>query len=133
VAAIVTCGNRRLPNTWRVRSARPDHSDRVDNGSVSAGATPRQRSSSARVIGTHSTFPYLESIFPVLSELAKEYRFRLKIVGAGKDEVRIPGLEVENLPWKLEREVADFHRSTSDSIHRRQFYIPANGPPESLV
>ncbi len=59
-------------------------------------------------IGTHSTFPYLESIFPVLSELAKEYEFRLKIVGAGKDEVSIPGVEVENLRWKLAREVADF-------------------------
>src|ERR1051325_350453 len=59
-------------------------------------------------IGTHSTFPYLEAIFPVLQRLAANYSFRLKIVGAGKDSVTIPGVEVENLPWSLEREVRDF-------------------------
>ena len=59
-------------------------------------------------IGTHSTFPYLESIFPVLSELAKSYSFRLKVVGAGRDQINVPGVEVENLAWSLEREVADF-------------------------
>jgi len=59
-------------------------------------------------IGTHSTFPYLQSIFPVLSELAREHKFRLKIVGAAKDEVSVTGVEVENLAWNLEREVSDF-------------------------
>jgi glycosyltransferase involved in cell wall biosynthesis len=59
-------------------------------------------------IGTHSTFPYLESIFPVLQDLSGKYRFRLKVVGAGKEEINLPGVEVENLPWKLEREVEDF-------------------------
>jgi glycosyltransferase involved in cell wall biosynthesis len=59
-------------------------------------------------IGTHSTFPYLESIFPVLQELAQTYSFRLRIVGSGRDEVTIPGVEVINLPWELDREVEDF-------------------------
>lgn len=59
-------------------------------------------------IGTHSTFPYLETIFPVLQNLAREHHFLLKIVGAGKQEVTIPGVEVENLEWKLEREILDF-------------------------
>jgi len=59
-------------------------------------------------IGTHSTFPYLESIFPVLQKLSGQYSFRLKIVGAGKAEVNLPGVEVENLPWQLDREVNDF-------------------------
>ena len=59
-------------------------------------------------IGTHSTFPYLKSIFPVFERLARAYQFRLKLVGTGEDGVIIPGVEVENLPWKLDREIADF-------------------------
>ena len=59
-------------------------------------------------IGTHSTFPYLESTFPVLSDLARNHQFRLKIVGAGKSEITIPGVAVENREWQLDREVKDF-------------------------
>lgn len=72
----------------------------------------KQRSESDRPVlgwvGTHSTFPYLESIFPVLQELAKKRDFRLKIVGSGVEEISIPGVEIENLQWRLEREIADF-------------------------
>ena len=59
-------------------------------------------------VGTHSTYQYLASIFPALQRLAEEHRFRLKVVGAGRDEIAIPGVEVENLAWNLEREIADF-------------------------
>ena len=59
-------------------------------------------------IGTHSTFPYVRTIFPVLERLARDYPFRLRLVGTGEDNVAIPGVEIENLSWKLEREIADF-------------------------
>jgi glycosyltransferase involved in cell wall biosynthesis len=59
-------------------------------------------------IGTHSTFPYLESVFPALQQLATTHRFRLKIVGAGRDEISVHGVEVESLNWSLEREIEDF-------------------------
>jgi glycosyltransferase involved in cell wall biosynthesis len=59
-------------------------------------------------IGTHSTFPFLESLFPVLEQLALKHRFILKIVGAGRAQVRLKGVEVENLNWKLDREIDDF-------------------------
>lgn len=59
-------------------------------------------------IGTHSTYQFLRSIFPVLSELAKKHEFSLKIIGAGVKNVDLPGVNVENLEWSLEREVEDF-------------------------
>jgi len=59
-------------------------------------------------IGTHSTFPFLESIFPALQRLATDHTFTLKVVGAGTRAINLPGVEVETLPWKLDREVQDF-------------------------
>jgi glycosyltransferase involved in cell wall biosynthesis len=59
-------------------------------------------------IGTHSTFPYLESIFPVLSSLAERFDFRLRVVGSGRDRITIPGVTVDNLAWAMDREVRDF-------------------------
>ncbi len=59
-------------------------------------------------IGTHSTFPFLESLFPVLERLASKHNFILKIVGAGKEDVSIPGVNTTSLEWNLDREVADF-------------------------
>jgi glycosyltransferase involved in cell wall biosynthesis len=59
-------------------------------------------------VGTHSTFQYMETIFPALQELARDYRFRLKVVGAGAHRIELAGVEVENLDWSLEREVEDF-------------------------
>ena len=109
-AAVVTCGNRSIAEYVESKGARARIIPTVVDPDLFQPA-PRRRKDDPVVlgwIGTHSTFPYLESIFPVLSELAKEYKFRLKIVGAGKDEVSIPSVQVENLPWKLEREVSDF-------------------------
>ena len=132
-ATIVVCGNRSIAeyvsskgarariiptvvDTEVFRPACPGGTD-IDpsaNPSANASGTNKSlhRTKGSRVvlgwIGTHSTFPYLESIFPVLTELAREYDFRLKVVGAGKDEITVPGLEVENLRWSLEREVRDF-------------------------
>ena len=59
-------------------------------------------------IGTHSTYPYLESIFPALQDLARSHRFLLKIIGSGRDRIRVPGVSVQTLDWSLEREVEDF-------------------------
>jgi glycosyltransferase involved in cell wall biosynthesis len=59
-------------------------------------------------VGTHSTYQYLATVFPAIERLAREHRFRLKIVGAGRERITIPGVEVENLSWSLEREIDDF-------------------------
>ncbi len=59
-------------------------------------------------IGTHSTFPSVQSVFPVLERLASKHQFKLKLVGTGRAEVLVPNVEVGNLPWSLEREPEDF-------------------------
>lgn len=59
-------------------------------------------------IGTHSTFPLLESVFPVLQKLAEKHRFVLKIVGAGRKNIKLDGVKIENLEWNMKREIADF-------------------------
>lgn len=59
-------------------------------------------------IGTHSTFPYLQSRFFPCFLLWFSDKFRLKNVGASQDVVEVPGVTVESLPWRLDREVADF-------------------------
>ncbi|MBI1737093.1 MAG: glycosyltransferase family 4 protein [Candidatus Rokubacteria bacterium] len=70
---------------------------------------PRRNASTPVIgwIGTHSTAPYLETIRPVLESCARHHRFRLKIVGAGRD-FAFHGIETENKPWRLEDEVADY-------------------------
>ena len=59
-------------------------------------------------IGTHSTYPFLESLFPVLERLALDHKFKLKVVGAGDVTPKIRGVLLENLPWSLGREIDDF-------------------------
>jgi len=59
-------------------------------------------------IGTHGTFPFLERLLPLFERLGREQRFRLTIVGSGRAEVRVPGVEVDCRPWALEREADDF-------------------------
>ncbi len=109
-ASIVTCGNRAIaeyatskqkramiiPTVVDADSFRPCQNQEERNHTVLGW------------IGTHSTFPYLESIFPVLGELAKQHNFRLKIVGSGRTDVSFPDLKIENLEWKMDREIEDF-------------------------
>jgi glycosyltransferase involved in cell wall biosynthesis len=108
-ASIVTCGNRAIAEyaeskgaTTRIIPTVVDTDVFVPSSHMSGGPLV------LGWIGTHSTFPYLRAVFPVLQDLAKTHPFKLKIVGAGTSSVSIPGVEVENLEWQLEREVKDF-------------------------
>src|SRR2546430_3225765 len=108
-SSIVTCGNRAIAEYVSSKGAQARIVPTVVDSEIFRPAS--KGNDNAPVlgwIGTHSTFPYLESIFPVLGDLAREYSFRLKVVGAGREEISVPGVEVENLPWSLEREVQDF-------------------------
>ncbi|HQZ82450.1 MAG TPA: glycosyltransferase family 4 protein [Pyrinomonadaceae bacterium] len=59
-------------------------------------------------IGTHSTFHFLEALFPTLEALGEKHEFTLKIVGSGRKDIKLKNVRVECLAWSLEREVADF-------------------------
>jgi glycosyltransferase involved in cell wall biosynthesis len=59
-------------------------------------------------VGTHSTFPFLQYLFPILEKLAAKHEFVLKIVGAGTEDIGIPGVKIVNEKWDLNREIADF-------------------------
>ncbi|HJQ36178.1 MAG TPA: glycosyltransferase family 4 protein [Thermoanaerobaculia bacterium] len=59
-------------------------------------------------IGSHSSYPYFEAIIPILERLARTHRFRVRIVGSGREVVTIRGVEVENVRWAPEREAEDF-------------------------
>lgn len=59
-------------------------------------------------IGTHSTYEVLKGFFPVIQKLAKRHRFTFRVVGSGVDSIKIDGVKIESLPWRLESEIADF-------------------------
>jgi len=109
-ATIVTCGNRSIAEYVASKGTQARVIPTVVDTDTFKPA-PRRCAREPVVlgwIGTHSTFPYLESIFPVLSDLAGKYEFRLKIVGAGTTGVEVAGVQVENLVWDMNREVEDF-------------------------
>ena len=113
-ATIVTCGNRAIAEYVTARGKQATIIPTVvdtERFRPRVETNAHRSANLAPVIGwegTHSTYPYLASIFPALQRLAEEHRFRLKVVGSGREEIAIPGVEVENLEWNLEREIADF-------------------------
>jgi glycosyltransferase involved in cell wall biosynthesis len=110
LASAVTCGNRFiaehveglgakavvLPTVVNLDEYRPQEIG-SENETVTLGW-----------VGTHSTFPFLQSLFPVFKRLAEKHKFRLKIVGAGRRIQTIDGVEIDYRDWSLEREVDDF-------------------------
>ncbi|HZH92013.1 MAG TPA: glycosyltransferase family 4 protein [Pyrinomonadaceae bacterium] len=109
-AKIVTCGNRSIAAYVAGKGVRAVIIPTVVDTDI---FHPRPAAPLADVpllgwIGTHSTYPYLESIFPALQQLARSHRFRLRVVGSGRENINVQGVEVENPAWNLAREVHDF-------------------------
>lgn len=59
-------------------------------------------------IGSHTTAVYLEELRNVFYKLSMKYKFNLKIVGAGKNDLKIPDITVINLDWNLKDEIEQF-------------------------
>lgn len=55
--------------------------------------------------GSFSTAPYLHSLDHVLRELQKRHGVAVRVIGDAA--FRIPGMEVEALPWRLASEIED--------------------------
>jgi glycosyltransferase involved in cell wall biosynthesis len=59
-------------------------------------------------IGTHSTVPYLEALFPLLAELQARHGFRLLVV-SNLPPRPFPGLDVDFRRWEADAELAYLH------------------------
>lgn len=107
-AKVVTCGNRSIAEYVKGKGTRAVIIPTVvDTEHFRPAERPPHDVPVIGWIGSHSTYPFLESIYPALQQLAHTCRFRLKVIGSGKD-VNVPGVEVESLEWSLEREIEDF-------------------------
>ncbi len=112
-ARTVVCGNETIASYARTLGAPAIVVPTVVDTAV---FTPKERSSGdsdgilplVGWIGTHGTWSYLESILPLLETVARSVPFRLRVVGSGQTSLRLRGIDVELLPWRLEREVEDF-------------------------
>lgn len=81
------------PNRWTPRN----HDNKDDNDVPVIGW-----------IGSHTTFPYLETITPALERLATNHRFRLLIVGSGRTDITFANIDVDVRPWSQDTERDDF-------------------------
>jgi glycosyltransferase involved in cell wall biosynthesis len=82
----------------------------VDTSRFRPRADPRRDDGELVVgwIGSPTTFPYLESLAPVLRDVAQRHRFVLKVSGAGR-AVNFPGVNVQVAPWSMRDEVTLFN------------------------
>ena len=130
-AAVVTCGNRNIADYVAGKGARAVVIPTVADTDLFSPA-PKGDGDVPVLgwVGTHSTFPFLRSIFPVLERLAATHRFRLKIVGAGGVREGVPGVETEHLDWSLAREAEDF-RSLDVGLY--PLAVAENAPAEWLA
>lgn len=107
-AALVVCGNRFIAEYAASKGAETIVIPTVADTGIFSPVVKNNELPVLGWIGTHSTLPFLESIFPVLEKLAKDHEFKLRIVGAGKTDIKIAGVEVENRVWRLESEPEEF-------------------------
>src|SRR6185436_18919671 len=98
---LVICGNREIAAYVEGKGREAVVIPTVDDTTQFRPLTQRPEEDMPVIgwVGTHSTFPYVKTIFPVLERLARDYVFRLRLVGTGADNVAIPGVEIENLGW----------------------------------
>jgi len=109
MARVVTCGSPNIADYIRSRGAEAVVVPTVVDTRRFRPAAPRTNSvPTIGWIGTHGTYPYFERLIPIFERLAQEVPFRLTIIGSGRNQIEVKGVEVEIRPWRLEAEVEDF-------------------------
>jgi glycosyltransferase involved in cell wall biosynthesis len=109
MARVVTCGSPNIADYARSRGAEAVVVPTVvDTRRFRPGASRQNAIPTIGWIGTHGTYPFFERLIPIFERLAREVAFRLTIVGSGRDQIDVTGVEVETRPWRLQREVEDF-------------------------
>ena len=107
-ADLVICGNRFIAEYCEDRGAKTAIIPTIADPEVFKPAEKHNKAPVVGWIGTHSTFPFLERILPVIDRLGEKHDFSLKIVGARCDDIRLDNVDIINKEWSLEREVEDF-------------------------
>jgi glycosyltransferase involved in cell wall biosynthesis len=105
---VVICGNRYIADHVESRGRRALVLPTTVDDAIFKPVEKYERIPVVGWIGTHSTFPLLEKMFPLLQDLSRSNRFKLRVIGSGRREIRVPGVEVETIDWNLEREPFDF-------------------------
>jgi glycosyltransferase involved in cell wall biosynthesis len=104
---LVTCGSRAIVDHVEATGRRARLVPTVVDSEIFAPAHREGSPVTIGWIGTHSTYPYLETVLPSISRLARRHTFRLLVVG-GPENCQVDGVAVDARTWSLEREVADF-------------------------
>jgi len=107
-AEVVICGNQYIADHVESKGKRAVVISTTVDSRIFKPIPKYDRTPVIGWIGTHSTFPLLEKIFPAIQKVAESHRFVLRIAGSGKSQVSIPGVEVELLDWNMDREPYDF-------------------------
>lgn len=107
-ASVVICGNRYIADHVEQRGGKGVIVPTVVSEDV---FTPAERSNDPPVIGwigTHSTYPFVARLFPILRDLAKKHDFILRIVGAGTTNIFVEGMTVDAREWTRAGEADEF-------------------------
>jgi glycosyltransferase involved in cell wall biosynthesis len=129
-AKTVVCGNNYIADYVTSRGGNAVILPTTVDGSIFKPITKSERVPVIGWIGTHSTYPLLEKVFPVLERLAKTNQFILRVIGSGCQEISIPGVRVEIIDWNQAREPFDF---ADLDIGLYPLSVVSNAPAEWLA
>ena len=106
LAAHVTAGNEYLADyARRVNPRVTVIPTTVDTARYTVEPRPPNEVPVIGWTGSYSTVQHLDTLQPALRRLAREERFRLRVIGA--PGYKVEGLDVEALTWRSETEVED--------------------------